>query len=116
MKPSAKKEAPKKAGVEVIENDKVKADAAASKKGKEDSKTAAKPGKSKAKSFPGKKKKMKVCKVVPQPKPKCDTTEYGCCPDGTSPAKGPFESGIFELSIQLTGGALISRFVDYRMS
>ena len=114
MKPSAKKEAPKKAGVEVIENDKVKADAAASKKGKEDSKTAAKPGKSK--SFPGKKKKMKVCKVVPQPKPKCDTTEYGCCPDGTSPAKGPFESGIFELSFQLTGGALISRFVDYRMS
>lgn len=107
VKPSTKKETTtskpsKKPGVEVIENDKVKADAAASKKGKEDSTRVdtAKPGRSKAKSpFSGKKKKMKVCKVVAPPKPKCDATEYGCCPDGTSPAKGPFEAGMFVLKL-----------------
>lgn len=82
----------KKPDVQVIENDKVKADSDSSPK-REDNMPLAKPPKSKAKSFPGKKKKVKVCKVVAQPKPKCDKTEYGCCPDGVSPAKGPFEAG-----------------------
>lgn len=89
---TTKKPTTKKPDVQVIENDKVKADAAASSE-RNDKLPTPKPGKSKAKSFPGKKKKMKVCKVVPPPQTKCDMTEYGCCPDGVSPAKGPFEAG-----------------------
>ncbi|XP_046445127.1 papilin-like isoform X2 [Daphnia pulex] len=70
----------KKPGVEVIESDIMKTGTKA-------------PPKSKAKSFPGKKKKVKECRVVTQEKPTCDKTEYGCCSDGVTPAKGPFEAG-----------------------
>ena len=70
----------KKPGVEVIESDTMKSGTKA-------------PGKSKAKSFPGKKKKVKECRVVTPEKPNCNKTEYGCCPDGVTPAKGPFEAG-----------------------
>lgn len=82
----------KKPSVEVIENEKVKADSAKKTGGKARSKS---PGKSKARKFPKKTKLEKVCSVVPAPKPPCNTTEYGCCPDGVSPAKGPFEAGIY---------------------
>jgi hypothetical protein len=70
----------KKPGVEVIESDTMKSVTKA-------------PGKSKAKSFPGKKKKVKECRVVTPEKPTCDKTDYGCCPDGVTAAKGPFEAG-----------------------
>lgn len=72
--------------VEVIENDAVK---------QENKKMgASKAAKCKAKTFPGKKKKAKVCRVVEAPKPDCSSTPHGCCPDGISPAKGPFETGL----------------------
>ena len=56
-------------------------------------KPAKKPAKTPARKLGGKKKKVKVCKVVPPPKPPCNTTQYGCCPDGSSPAQGPFAAG-----------------------
>ena len=52
------------------------------------------PGKSKAKKLVGGKKK-KMCKAVMVEKPNCNTTQHGCCPDGTTVAKGPFGAGNF---------------------
>lgn len=53
------------------------------------------PAKSKAKQpLGGGKKKKKFCKVIVPERPNCNTTQHGCCPDGTTPAKGPFGAGM----------------------
>jgi hypothetical protein len=51
------------------------------------------PGKSKVESFHAVKKKVKEYRVVTPEKPTCDKTEYGCCPEGVTAAKGPLEAG-----------------------
>ena len=69
-----------------------KADGATTKKPTDAKPTTKAPGKSKAKKLGGGKKK-KMCKAVIPEKPNCNTTQHGCCPDGTTVAKGPFGAG-----------------------
>jgi hypothetical protein len=39
-------------------------------------------------------KKCKRKKKKPKPEPvKCEDTEFGCCPDGSTVAEGPFSKG-----------------------
>ncbi|KAI5748262.1 hypothetical protein M8J77_023592 [Diaphorina citri] len=40
---------------------------------------------------------LKKCKTKKPKKPKCDTTEFGCCFDGITAAKGPFSAGCPEV-------------------
>jgi hypothetical protein len=44
-----------------------------------------------------KEQKVKKCKrkrKKPKPEPvKCEDTEFGCCPDGSTVAEGPFSKG-----------------------
>lgn len=93
---------PAKKPVQVIENEKAKVDSKKASK-EEDLPVARKPGKSPARRLGGKKKKEKICKVVPAPKPSCNTTQHGCCPDGVSPAQGPFGAGKTKASLMSTG-------------
>lgn len=43
-----------------------------------------------------KEQKMKKCRRKKKPKPeliKCEDTKFGCCPDGSTLAEGPFSKG-----------------------
>ena len=38
-------------------------------------------------------KKTRVCRVEASPQRGCNSTDFGCCPDGVTPAEGPFSAG-----------------------
>lgn len=45
---------------------------------------------------------LKKCKKKKKKKPDCQKTEFGCCFDGITPAKGPFSEGKINFSQRLS--------------